>query len=120
MDVVVISYVLSTFITKFEDLVTILRQSKKMMKDDGYLFITDFSWVRMPKEDLADYGMYTNYKDLENGPPNFEIYQFFIDKAPNDPFEIFNIPNDVMFKAGYEAGFTSCDFTLQYPDPCYA
>ena len=63
VDVVVISYVLSTFITKFEDLVTILRQSKKMMKDDGYLFITDFSWVDQPKADFADYGMYTNCKD---------------------------------------------------------
>jgi len=45
VDVVVCSYVLSTFITNFEDLKTILTQCRKMVKDDGYLLITDFSWV---------------------------------------------------------------------------
>ena len=45
VDVVVCSYVLCTFITNFEDLKKILTQCRKFVKDDGFVLITDFSWV---------------------------------------------------------------------------
>ena len=59
------------------------------MKDDGYILITEFSWVVQPKADFAEYGMYTAYKNGDKGPSNFEPFQFFIDTAPNEPFDIF-------------------------------
>ena len=38
---------ISTFINSHEHLVEILKQCKKCLKKDGYLFIADFSWVNM-------------------------------------------------------------------------
>ena len=60
--------------------------------------------------------MYTDSK-YDGAPPNFECFNFFIDKAPNDAFEIFQIPSYLMMRAGIDAGFKECDFKLQYPDP---
>jgi hypothetical protein len=45
-----------------------------MLKDDGYLLITDFSWVVQPKEDFELYGMYTNCSDIQNGPEDFKPF----------------------------------------------
>lgn len=76
------------------------------MKDDGYVFITDFSWVDQPKSEFGTYGMHTTAPGANGEPPkDFETFKFFIDKAPNDPFEIFHIPNHIMYKAGLEVGF---------------
>lgn len=85
-------------------LASILSQCRKQTKDDGYMFIADFSWVDIPNENFWA-GMYT--KPSGDAPPKeFEPFKFFIDKAPDSPFDIFHIPNYLMFKAGYEAGFT--------------
>ena len=81
------------------------------MKDDGYLFITDFSYVYQPKELVSEFGMYTSTR-YGGPPPDFKVFNFFIDRAPNDPFEIFQISADLMFKAGMDAGFKTCDFKL--------
>lgn len=86
------------------------------MKDDGYLFITDFSYVYQPKELFDEFGMYTSSK-YGGAPPDWKVFNFYIDKAPNDPFEIFQIGPNLMMKAGIDAGFKECDFKLQYPDP---
>ena len=45
VDGVICSYVLTTFLTNYEDLKKLLKQCRKCVKDDGFLFITDFSWV---------------------------------------------------------------------------
>jgi len=85
------------------------------------LFITDFSWVDQPKADFATFGMHTTAPGENGEPPkDFETFKFFIDKAPNDPFEIFHIPNHIMYKAGLEVGFNKCDFKMQYPNPAFA
>jgi len=31
-------------------------------------------------------------------PKDFETFKFVIDKAPNDPFEIYHIPSHIMYK----------------------
>ena len=51
VDVVVCSYVLSTFITSEDMLAKILERAKKQLKPDGYLIITDFYYVVQPKDD---------------------------------------------------------------------
>ena len=77
--------------------------------------MTDFSYVVQPKDDWF-FGMHTAQVGSEP-PKNFEIFHFFIDKAPEHAYEIFNIPADVMFKAGLEAGWQKVEYFLQYPDP---
>jgi SAM-dependent methyltransferase len=111
VDGVIISYVLTTFINNYDMLVQIIKQSKKWVKQGGYLHITDFSYVHQPKELFDLFGMYTATK-YGGAPPDFEYFHFFIDKAPFDAFEIFQIPSHLMMKAGIDAGFTECDFKL--------
>jgi len=45
VDVVICTHVLTTFLTNFEDLKKRLKACRKCLKDDGYLYITDFSWI---------------------------------------------------------------------------
>ena len=70
------------------------------VKSDGYLFLTDFSWVEQPCDNFY-FGMYTSFDGEGKSPKEFEIFKFYIDEAPEDAFEIFHIPNYLMFKAGY-------------------
>jgi len=51
--------------------------------------------------------MYTESpnEDQDKAPEVFQPFKFFIDKAPDSPFEIFQIPNHLMMRAGFEAGF---------------
>ena len=63
----------------------------------------DFAYLDMPKDDFWG-GMYT--KMVKDVPPKeFEIFNFFIDSAPDHPFEIFNIPPYLIFNAANDAGF---------------
>ena len=81
------------------------------------MFVADFSWVSMPHDDFWA-GMYTKpVKADAKGPEPFEAFHFIIDRAPDSPFEIFHIPMHLMFKAGYEAGFSHIETKAQYPDP---
>lgn len=79
--------------------------------------VTDFSWVDMQGSEFWG-GMYTKHKG-DAPPKEFEPFEFYIEKAPTDAFDIFHIPANIMFKAGYAAGFGHVDFTLQYPDPAH-
>ena len=87
------------------------------LKTSGYLFLADFSWVKQAEED--GFGMHTKCQgDEDLGPANFETFQFFIDNAPGEAFDIFHIPSYLMFRAGYEAaGFDHIEHWPQYPDP---
>mgnify|MGYP006893377178 CR=1 FL=1 len=80
----------------------------KQVKEGGSLFITDFSWVVQPCDDWF-FGMYTSTKS-GLPPAIFEPFQFHIVTAPDAHFDIFNIPADIMYKAGLQAGFKSVDF----------
>ena len=86
------------------------------MKEGGYVFIADFGYVNMPKEDFF-YGMYTRQVNEGTPPGDFEPFKFIIDKAPDHDFEIFNIGAHLMFKAGLAAGLNQIEFKAQYPDP---
>ena len=68
------------------------------------MFIADFQYVNIPKEEFWA-GMYTESPNGDKPPEMFEPFTFFIDRAPESPFEIFHIPNYTMMRAGYEAGF---------------
>uniref|UniRef100_A0A7S3N1M1 Uncharacterized protein n=1 Tax=Strombidium inclinatum TaxID=197538 RepID=A0A7S3N1M1_9SPIT len=116
VDCVVLSYTLTTFINSFEMLEKILTQCRKQVKDSGYMFVADFSWGPMPKDGFWG-GMYTAHPDEPVGPKEFETFEFFIDKAPEEAFQIFQIPHYLMFKAGYAAGFRHIEYKPQYPDP---
>ena len=81
------------------------------------MLITEFSYVDMPYGDWFA-GMCTKpNKKTEKPPKKFETFQFFIDKAPEHEFEIFNIPNSAMFEAATLAKFNKIDFVMHYPDP---
>ena len=41
------SYTLTTFLNNYEMLASIMSQCGKQVKDDGYMFVADFSWVDM-------------------------------------------------------------------------
>ena len=74
-----------------------LKYPSVQVKSDGYLFLTDFSWVKQPCDNFF-FGMYTSIDGEGKSPKEFEIFKFYIDKAPEDAFEIFHIPNYLMFK----------------------
>lgn len=94
VDCVVLSYTVSTFINSFDMLKQILSQCGTVVKDDGYVFVADFEYVQIPQDNWWC-GMYTN-TIKEKKPEHFEPFNFFIQEAPNHPFEIFHIPNLVM------------------------
>jgi hypothetical protein len=71
--------------------------------------------VEMPIDNFWA-GMYTKY--VKDGPPKeFEIFNFFIDSAPNHAFEIFNIPSDLIFRGALDAGFDQLLYKKQYSNP---
>ena len=116
VDCVVLSYTASTFVSNFETLKKLILQCKEYIKEDGYVIVTDFSWVEAPKDNFWA-GFYTESYDKK--PKDFEKFKFIIETAPNQPYDIFNIPANIMFQAGMEAGFKNIDFKLQYSNPKY-
>jgi len=103
VDCIVLSFTVTAFINSYEMLKKLFSQCSKVLKDDGYMFITDFSYVKIPKDDWWA-GMCTSTSD-DAWPKEFEVFNFFIEQAPDFPFELFNIPSHTMMKAGLEAGF---------------
>lgn len=47
-----LSYTLTTFINKYEQLASIIKRCADQLKPDGYLFIADFAYVNMPNENF--------------------------------------------------------------------
>ena len=115
VDCVVLSYTLTTFINNLGMLTEILRQCKKQLKEGGHICLTDFEYVKIPKEEFWC-GMYTSDKC----PEVFQPFQFYIDKQPDAPFDIFHIPVHTMYEAGIKAGFKQVVYRNQYPDPEHA
>merc|ERR1712070_792840 len=95
VDCIVLSYTITTFINSYGMLAKILSQCSKVLKDDGYMFIADFQYVAIPKDDWWA-GMYTKPVVEDTPPKEFEVFNFIIQHAPDSPFEIFNIPNHIM------------------------
>lgn len=92
----VLSYTLSTFINNMEMLVKMLTRCKSMIKDDGIVFVADFSWVVQPCDDWF-FGMYTKSIKPDTPPKEWETFHFYFDKDPENPYEIFNIPSHIMY-----------------------
>ena len=118
VDVVVCQYTISTFINNFEMLTSILKRCKAQLKPDGHVIVADFSFVDQPCDNWF-YGMCTERRVANVDPAPFESFNFYIDRNPSAPYEVFNIPAEVMFKAAREAGFNTVDYTLAYPNPEY-
>ena len=91
VDVAVISYGITAFINSETILCEILSQCKKMLKPNGYLIISDFSYVNIPKRDFF-FGMYTTSEKNEE-PKEFSEFNFIIDEAPDFNYKIYNIPS---------------------------
>ena len=83
-----------------------------MLKPNGYLIISDFSYVNIPKRDFF-YGMYTS-TDKNEEPEEFSAFNFIIDEAPDFNFKIYNIPSYRMMQAGRKAGFSRISYVSQY------
>ena len=111
VDCVVLSYTVSTFINKFEMLQEIIQQVKNQLKPDGQIFITEFSYVDQPCENFF-YGMYTKKVVEGQEPKPFEPFHFIIDREPDSPYTIFNIPAHVMMHAGMANGFSKIEYML--------
>ena len=60
--------------------------------------------------------MYT-ITDTGLPPRDFETFKFYISTAEQSPFDIYNIPVDVMASACVEAGFQTVTSKSQYPNP---
>ena len=114
-----LSYTVTTFINKYEQLADILKQCFKVVKDDGYMLVADFSYVNIEKEDFDLMGMYTSLPEGK-APSDFEIFNFIIQPSPDTKYEIFNIPPYLMFRAGHAAGANNIHHLAQYPDPEYS
>lgn len=85
-----------------------MKQCKKMLKPDGYLLITDFSYYQTPADQTYGYRTSTVGSEM---PKDFEAFNFIIDEIPGFDYKIFQIPSHVMFRAGRMGGFNKIDFT---------
>mmetsp|Transcript_17915 Transcript_17915/g.30471 ORF Transcript_17915/g.30471 Transcript_17915/m.30471 type:complete len:154 (+) Transcript_17915:210-671(+) len=103
VDGVIMSYVLTTFIASMDMARSVLSQCKKMVKEGGFVLLADFQYVDIPQDNFWA-GMYTKRVGAES-PKEFEPFHFFIENAPESPFQIIHIPCHLMFRAGHEAGF---------------
>ena len=100
-------------------LTKILQRCKDQIKPGGYVIIADFSYVDQPCDNWF-FQMCTERKVSGVDPKPFELFNFYIDKQPEGPpYEVFNIPSDVMFKAAQKAGFNNIEFQLAKSDPEY-
>ena len=61
--------------------------------------------------------MYSKTKKDGVEPKEFETFDFYIETDPENPYEIFNIPASVMFKAASAAGFGRIEYKLAYSHP---
>jgi SAM-dependent methyltransferase len=52
VDCVVLSFSLTTFVSSYEQLETILSNCIRQLNETGYLIISDFAYVNVPKSDL--------------------------------------------------------------------
>ena len=62
-----------------------MKQCKKLLKPDGYLLITDFSYYQTPANILG-------YRTTTVGswePKDFEVFNFIIDEIPDFDYKIF-------------------------------
>jgi len=109
VDVVVVSYMLCTCIDNFQTLAKFFFQCIKLIREDGFVHVTDSSWERIPKVGTKD----------TDSPKEFEVFDFIMNKSPDNPMKIFHIPRYLLFKAGCNAGFTQIVTQPQYPDPAY-
>lgn len=111
VDCIVASFMLNTCIQNYEMLSKFFSLCVTLLRDDGCLFVTEFCWVRVPKD-----GWYTafGFKGTDS-PKEFEVFDYFIDKAPDQAFKIHHIPSYLLFKAGCSAGFTHIEHSTQTP-----
>ena len=81
VDCVVFSYVLTAFITNEDMLKTIFERSKRFLKKDGIVLVTDFSYAKIECDGFWC-GMTSEPDGLES-PREFESFIFRIDRSPD-------------------------------------
>lgn len=122
VDVIVLCYVITTFVTTQDLLNTILSQSKKYLKEGGTVLITDVAFC--PEQNLDEFDTLVQWNSLPEGVntiEDFGVYRFHITTDPKiGCMNLFQMTPVNMFKAGYEAGFKNIQNIPQYPDPEYS
>ena len=115
VDGVLITFTLSTFISNYDMLEELFTNIKKMVKPDGYVLVTDFQYVEIPKDNFWA-GMYTRHS-ARKPPGDFGCFDFIIDKSPDTSYSIINVPVHLMVKAAQVAGFQDISLKAHYPNP---
>ena len=105
VDCVVAPFLLDTCIENYEMLAKFFSLCVALIKDDGFLFVTDIYWVRFPQNGFW-LGWYNTFgtKDTDS-PKEFESFNFYINTAPDHAFKIYNVPSYLLFKAGHSAAW---------------
>ena len=107
---------MTTFISKYDVLATLIKQCKKQTKDSGLCMVADFAYVDIPNDNFFC-GMYTKTEKENTPPQEFEPFKFIIQPEPDHHYDIYHIPPYLVFKAGIEAGFRHIEQVPPYPDP---
>ena len=109
-------------------LTTILRRSLEQIKPEGYVLVSDFSYVDIPADKFVALGRKTAFDGTRDEaifqrtgkiePRPFDTFHYTISFDPDSKYDIFHIPSRVMFEAGIEAGFNAIEYrpAMVHPD----
>jgi hypothetical protein len=115
------TYAITTFIDSEEMLTKFFKACRRLIKDDGYLFIAEFNFTIQPCDDWF-FEMYVKSKTPDNPggwPKEFEPYNFYICTAPDVDYVMYHIPANTMMKSGMAAGFDRMEYRRMYPNPTF-
>ena len=119
VDCVVLCNTVCTFISNFDMLTSLLSKCKKLIKDGGSIFVSDFSYFDIPKEDNFWAGMATELFQESKEPSEFETFKFIMSNSPDTFYTIFNIPSETMFRAAKVSGMKEINYCKAEADPNY-
>lgn len=119
VDCVVLCNTLSTFISNFDMLTSLFSKCKKLIKDDGRVLVSDFSYFDIPKENDFWAGMATELFQEGKEPGEFDTFKFIMSNSPDTFYTIFNIPSETMFRAAKVSGMKEINYCKAEADPNY-
>ena len=100
-------------------LTALLTKCKTLIKDGGSVFISDFSYFHIPKEENFWAGMATELFEEGKEPGEFDTFKFIMSNSPDTFYKIFNIPSETMFRAAKVSGMREINYCKAEADPNY-
>ena len=100
-------------------LTALLTKCKTLIKDGGSVFISDFSYFHIPKEENFWAGMATELFEEGKEPGKFDTFKFIMGNSPDTFYTIFNIPCETMFRAAKVSGMREINYCKAEADPNY-